>query len=212
MTNRASHFVSFVAFVLAVFTGGAHVRASAIDALLAGARCQATIRGQLEDWDGHLGAAIAEPEMPTALRGVRLPTGAMGIWLRVTEERPGELVRRADHGDASRAAALRRRVWHDRVGCCDAAGRGPTRSATATSSPASRARIAACSCCGRRTCRCPSISTRSSRWLRATWGSPSCRSWTRQPTVITRTASPANAGWVRSPRGRWAVSSSPFGA
>jgi hypothetical protein len=79
-------FVSVVSFVFAAQTVGA-----ALDALLAGARCQATIRGQLEDWDGQLEAAIVEPAMPTGLRSVRLPTGAVGIWLRVTEERPGEL-------------------------------------------------------------------------------------------------------------------------
>jgi hypothetical protein len=94
VTNRASPFVSFVAFVvfvLAVFPADAQVRPSAIDALLAVARCQATVRGQLEDWDGQFGAAMVEPAMPTGLRSVRLPTTAMGIWLRVTEERAGEL-------------------------------------------------------------------------------------------------------------------------
>ena len=84
-------FVPFVSLVLAFSLPASQAGSAELDALLAGARCQATIRGQLEDWDGQLGAAIAEPAMPTGLRSVRLPTGAMGIWLRATEERPGEL-------------------------------------------------------------------------------------------------------------------------
>jgi hypothetical protein len=91
VTNRASPFVALVAFVLAVSPGDAQIRSSAIDALLAGARCQASVRRQLEDWDGQFGAAMVEPAMPTGLRSARLPTSAMGIWLRVTEERAGEL-------------------------------------------------------------------------------------------------------------------------
>jgi hypothetical protein len=81
---------AFVTFVLALSLPATQAGSAELDALLAGARCQATIRGVLEDWDGQFGAAIAEPAMPTGLRSVRLPTSAMGIWLRVTEARPGE--------------------------------------------------------------------------------------------------------------------------
>ena len=77
---------SFAALVLFVSS-----QASALDSVLAGAECQATIRRQLESWDGRPGAAMVEPAFPTGLRSLRLPTGAPGIWLRVVEEKPHEL-------------------------------------------------------------------------------------------------------------------------
>jgi hypothetical protein len=89
---RVSSFVLlFVSFVLTLSLSAAQAGSAELDALLAGARCQATIRGQLEDWDGHFRAAMVEPAFPTGLRSVRLPTGAIGIWLRVVEQKPDEL-------------------------------------------------------------------------------------------------------------------------
>jgi len=83
-------FVAFVPFVLLVSPLEAR-KQGAVDDLLTGARCQAALRGQLQLWDGQSAAAMAAPALPTGLRSMRLPTGAIGIWLRVVEEKPGEV-------------------------------------------------------------------------------------------------------------------------
>lgn len=90
MISRALAFVVFVSFVCAV--SSAAMQVSPLEAIVAGARCQAAIRGQLEEWGARFERAIADPPGPTGLRSVRLPTDAMGIWIRVAEEAPRELV------------------------------------------------------------------------------------------------------------------------
>jgi hypothetical protein len=83
-------FVFLVSFVFALSTA-TQPGTSGLDALLTGSRCEAAIREQIGQWDGRLGAAITEPALPTGLRSVRMSTGAIGIWLRVVEQGPGEL-------------------------------------------------------------------------------------------------------------------------
>jgi hypothetical protein len=56
------------------------------EAILTGVRCEATVRNQIREWDGDLASALPDPPAPTGLRSVRVPTGAMGLWLRVVEE------------------------------------------------------------------------------------------------------------------------------
>jgi hypothetical protein len=62
------------------------VVAGPAEAMLAGVRCEATVRNQIQEWDGDLAAALPDTPAPTGLRSVRVPTGSMGLWLRVVEE------------------------------------------------------------------------------------------------------------------------------
>jgi hypothetical protein len=81
-----------VGFVFAVSSAAMQSQVLPLDAMVAGARCQATIRGQIGDWGARFDAAIADPPGPTGLRSVRMPTDATGIWIRVAEEAPRELI------------------------------------------------------------------------------------------------------------------------
>jgi hypothetical protein len=76
---------------IAFASGLGAAAADTIEAMLTGARCQATVRNQVLEWDGDLGAALLDVPGPTGLRGARVPTGAIGLWLRVVEESPREI-------------------------------------------------------------------------------------------------------------------------
>jgi hypothetical protein len=71
-------------------TAGAQAR-SLLDQVLAGARCEAAVREQLRAWGGAPGDALADPAGPTGLRSARVPTGTIGLWLRVAEVARGEV-------------------------------------------------------------------------------------------------------------------------
>jgi len=86
---RPTASAAVAAIVFASGLGAA--AADTIDAMLTGARCEATVRNQVLEWDGDLAAAVPDPPGPTGLRSARVPTGAMGLWLRVVEESPREI-------------------------------------------------------------------------------------------------------------------------
>jgi hypothetical protein len=63
-----------------------------LERLLAGNRCETVLRRQLRAWDAQLDRVIAEPPGPTGARSLRMPTGILGFWTRVTEADSDELV------------------------------------------------------------------------------------------------------------------------
>jgi hypothetical protein len=63
----------------------------AVEAVLAGARCEPAARARLREWQANLAQALTEPAGPTGARAVRMPTSALGIWVRLTRDRPGAL-------------------------------------------------------------------------------------------------------------------------
>jgi hypothetical protein len=83
----AAMSLTFVVWPPMVVTGQATV-----DRLLAGVRCEAQLREQLRAWNARLTEAIAEPPVPAGFRSARLPTGILGLWIRLAELSAGELV------------------------------------------------------------------------------------------------------------------------
>ncbi|MCC7033931.1 MAG: hypothetical protein IT179_14000 [Acidobacteria bacterium] len=63
----------------------------AVRAMLDGARCADAARRQLAAWDANLDSALADPPGPEGTRGVRAPTGTLGVWVQVLVE-PGGAV------------------------------------------------------------------------------------------------------------------------
>lgn len=59
---------------------------AALEAVLSGARCEAVVRRQLVEWHVDHGAARPDPPGPLGLRSLRVPTDALGLWVRVAEE------------------------------------------------------------------------------------------------------------------------------
>lgn len=64
----------------------------AVEALLAGVRCEPAVRRQLSAWDAQLAKAVFEPPLSTGGRRARAPTGALGLWVRIVEESPRQVV------------------------------------------------------------------------------------------------------------------------
>ena len=92
MVRALALSVVFVVFVaIGVEPLPAAAQESAVEALVGGARCEPMVRQQLRAWGADYPRALPEPAGPTGARSVRLPTGAMGIWLRVSAESPREL-------------------------------------------------------------------------------------------------------------------------
>jgi hypothetical protein len=87
-------FVFCVALLLGPWSAARSEGAPALgqpDALLSSARCEAAVRRQLADWNARLSRTLVDPAGPTGLRSLRVPTDAMGVWLRITEEARGEV-------------------------------------------------------------------------------------------------------------------------
>lgn len=59
--------------------------------LLAAARCAEAARAQLRDWSAALDRAIPEAPGPTGDRALRMPTGTLGLWVRLTVDPAGEV-------------------------------------------------------------------------------------------------------------------------
>jgi len=83
--------VVFVPFVLPLALGYAQSGLGAAERLLAGVRCEPVVRRQLAEWDADLGRAVADASGPTGGRSARVPTGSIGLWVRVVEETPREV-------------------------------------------------------------------------------------------------------------------------
>lgn len=62
-----------------------------VEAVLAGVRCEPAVRRQLATWDAHLAKAMFEPALPTGGRSARMPTAAIGLWIRIVEEAPRQV-------------------------------------------------------------------------------------------------------------------------
>jgi len=60
--------------------------------MLSGARCADAARDQLREWSAALDRAIAEPPDPLGDRAARVPTGALGVWVRLTMDPAGEVM------------------------------------------------------------------------------------------------------------------------
>ena len=60
--------------------------------MLSGARCADAARDQLRGWSAALDRAIAEPPDPLGDRAARVPTGVMGVWVRMAVDPGGEVV------------------------------------------------------------------------------------------------------------------------
>ena len=85
-------FVTFVLFFVPfVLLGHVQPVLGAAELLLAGVRCEAVVRRQLSEWDAQLGSAVADPAEPTGGRSARVPTRAIGLWVRIVEETPHEV-------------------------------------------------------------------------------------------------------------------------
>jgi hypothetical protein len=59
--------------------------------MLAGVRCEPAVRRRLAIWDAQLANAVFEPPLPTGGRSARMPTEALGLWIRIVEETPGQV-------------------------------------------------------------------------------------------------------------------------
>ncbi len=79
------------AVALWLLTGAAQPAAAGADAVLAHARCEAALRSQLVEWHARLDAALVDAPGPTASRSLRVPTDALGLWVRISERGPGEV-------------------------------------------------------------------------------------------------------------------------
>jgi hypothetical protein len=97
----SSFVVSLVLLVSAVTAAGN----GPVEEMLAAARCEAAVRIRVRQWDGDLTGALLDPPAPTGLRSARVPTGAMGRWLRIVEDARRELV--VDRITATRVDRLR---------------------------------------------------------------------------------------------------------
>lgn len=53
--------------------------------LLRGARCESAVREQLREWGAQLQHALGDVPQPTGLQTIRVPTGVLGLWLRLVE-------------------------------------------------------------------------------------------------------------------------------
>lgn len=62
-----------------------------VERLLAGARCEPGVRGQLSTWEAQLPHAVFEPALPTGGASVRVPTAVLGLWVRIVQEAPHHL-------------------------------------------------------------------------------------------------------------------------
>jgi hypothetical protein len=62
-----------------------------VEAMVAGSRCEAAVRHQLAAWGGELDGALPDAPDPGGTRTVRVPTGALGVWLRLVVPRPREV-------------------------------------------------------------------------------------------------------------------------
>jgi hypothetical protein len=86
--------VTSLLFVLAaVFAGwaGAQPTRGISESLLGDARCEAAVREQLASWETVLDRALGEPAGPTGGRSARVPTAAIGLWVRIVEVTPRDL-------------------------------------------------------------------------------------------------------------------------
>jgi hypothetical protein len=59
--------------------------------MLAGARCGPEARMQLREWSALVDYPILEPTGPTGDRSMRMPTGTLGLWVRLTVQPAGEV-------------------------------------------------------------------------------------------------------------------------
>jgi hypothetical protein len=83
--------VAFLRVIVALFVSSVSAAQAPAERMLSGARCEPVIRARLAEWQADLGAALSDPAGPTGMRSVRVPTGAIGLWLRVAEMSQGEV-------------------------------------------------------------------------------------------------------------------------
>jgi hypothetical protein len=60
-------------------------------AMLAGARCADAALGQLASWGAEFDRSVIDPPEADGTRAVRLPTGALGVWLRLVVTPSGDV-------------------------------------------------------------------------------------------------------------------------
>ena len=71
--------------------GGSPQAQPSVEGVLAGVGCEPAVRRQLATWDADLARAVFEPALPTGGRSVRMPTAAIGLWVRIVEEAPRQV-------------------------------------------------------------------------------------------------------------------------
>ncbi|MEZ5287310.1 MAG: hypothetical protein R2712_21405 [Vicinamibacterales bacterium] len=62
-----------------------------VRALLAGHPCATPVLAALDDWSAASAEALAEPGGLAGTRAIRMPTGTIGVWVRVTRDAGGAL-------------------------------------------------------------------------------------------------------------------------
>jgi hypothetical protein len=88
---RVFVFLAVLAFVPSVTHAQGANGAAGAQALLSEARCEPVLLRQLAEWHADLPSALLDAPGPTGLRSVRVPTGTLGLWVRLVETLKGEV-------------------------------------------------------------------------------------------------------------------------
>lgn len=79
-----------IAMALSV-TAPAMAQGDVARALLAGASCADATRRQLDSWGAGIDRALTDPPEAEGTRAVRMPTGALGVWVRLSVKPSGDV-------------------------------------------------------------------------------------------------------------------------
>jgi hypothetical protein len=99
-----------VALVLILAAAPAGPQEDAARAMLSGARCAEAALRQLASWGAELDGALTDPPGPEGTRAARMPTGALGVWVRLLVAPAGDVW-------LERVSAARRESLRFGAGC-----------------------------------------------------------------------------------------------